>query len=119
MKDYELKAETGKYMVSVQPIEMFAFGELVLDVRGPFFEHMATFMVAWAGLMSAFDEARYGNHMDSIAERPVGKIRAKTCHSDHARLIEASPFSGCVGVGACWCGRVATGASGQRLLGRQ
>jgi hypothetical protein len=74
MKDYELKAENGKYAVNAPPIDMFAFGELVLDVRGPFFEHMATFMVAWAGLMSAFDDARYGNHMDSIAEIFAGKI---------------------------------------------
>jgi hypothetical protein len=77
MKDYEIKLETGKYAVNLSPIEMFAFGELVLDVRGPFFEHMATFMVAWAGLMSAFDEARYGNYMDHIAETFAGKIHAR------------------------------------------
>ena len=89
MKDYELKAETGKYAVNAPPIEMFAFGELVLDVRGPFFEHMATFMVAWAGLMSAFDEARYGNHMDSIAETFAGKARARVDIAESIRAARA------------------------------
>ena len=90
MQDYELKAETGKYVVSVQPIEMFAFGEFVLDVRGPFFEHMATFMVAWAGLMSACDETRYGNHMDSIAETFAGKIHERVDLAESIRAARPS-----------------------------
>ena len=89
MKDYELKAEAGKYAVNAPPIEMFAFGQLALDVRGPFFEHMATFMLAWAGLMSAFEEARYGNHMDSIAQMFAGTVHARVDIAESIRAARA------------------------------
>ena len=87
MKDYELKAETGKYAVNAPPIETFAFGKLVLDVRGPFFEHMATFMVAWAGLMSrehgrtvqeqCVADPRVDLHVLTSCSRLVGSVPAK------------------------------------------
>jgi hypothetical protein len=50
---------------------------------------MATFMVAWAGLMSAFDEARYGNHMDSIAETFAGRIHGRVDLAESIRAARA------------------------------
>lgn len=89
MQRYTLTPGTGEIVLTGQPVELLVFGDLKLDVGGPLFEHMATFLVAWSGLMSAFDGVRYPNFMDHVAETFSGRVSARVDVAQCIRDVRA------------------------------